>query len=213
MELHYTVVTVLFAVLVLILGFVVVSMFIPVYRSSRSYPLFNTTVNSHPQTQSTIFSETSYTPGTSTFTTTSTTTTLLTSPPPGELKVVGYHIRDSGDTIRVGLVFENMYPVEVIVEKIYLNDTLVYKGHKVIESKSFLDKYVKDPVLVEAMTTIWINTGIKPAPNSVILACGKTITVGNFTIYYSIPNVKGTYNITLPLKLPECMIKEYKVFP
>ncbi len=218
MELHYTVATVLFIVLVLVVCFLAVSMFIPLYWNARGSPLFNTTTrviySTHNSQTSTLTPASSEIHSThSTHVVTTTTTTLLTTPPPGELRIRSYHIRDSEDTIRVGLVFENTYPVEVIVEKIYLNDTLVYKGHEVIESKSFLDKYIKDPILAEAMVTIWINTGIKPAPNSVIIACGKMITVGNLTIYYRIPNVIGTYNITVPLELPECMVKEYTIIP
>ena len=124
-----------------------------------------------------------------------------------------YDIRVEDNIIKVGLVFENTYPVEVIVEKIYLNDTLVFRGSRVIDPQSFINNIANDPAMAEAMTTIWINTGIKPAPNSAVIVCGKTVVVGNLTIIYDIPNVKGTYNITLPLKLPECMIKEYNIYP
>ena len=218
MELHYSIATILFIVLVLVVCFVAVSMFIPLYWNARGSPLFNTTTrivysthNSQTSTLTTASSEIHSTHSTPLITTT--TTTLLTTPPPGELRVRSYHIRDGGDTIKVGLVFENTYPVEVIIEKIYLNDTLVYKGPQVIDPQSFIDKIVGDPRLAEAMTTIWINTGIKSVPGSEIMVCGKMVTVGTLTIYYKIPSVEGEYNITLPLKLPECMIKEYTIIP
>ena len=204
MELHYAVVTVLFIVLVLVLCFVAVSMFLPVYWSGRSSPLFNSTVSPVSETRSTGSSETFHT---SVASTTTSTTTLLTSPPPGGLRVKSYDIRVEDNIIRVGLVLENTYPVEVIVEKIYLNDTLVFRGSRVIDPQSFINSIANDPAMAEAMTTIWISTDLNPAPNSEIIACGKTITVGNLTIIYRIPDVKGTYNITLSLKLPECMIK------
>ena len=198
MELHYTVATVLFVVLVLVLCFVTVSMFIPIYWSGRSYPLFNTTTTTYSTTSSI---ETTYTHTEST--TTITTTTLLTSPPSGELRVKSYYIKDRGDDIQVGLVFDNTYPVEVIIEKIYLNNTLVHEGPRVIIPWEEIPS-TTDP---EILVTVWISTGIKPVPGSEVLVCGKMIPMGNLTIIYRIPNVQGVYNTTLTLKIPECMIK------
>jgi len=109
-------------------------------------------------------------------------------------------------------VFKNTYPVEVVVEKIYLNDTLVYKGPHVIPPWSKLTRATNQDLAL-MLVTVWINTGIKSASNSTIIASGKMIVVGKLIIYYKVPNVVGTYNITLPLRLPICMIKECNVFP
>jgi len=136
---------------------------------------------------------------------------LASTPPPGDLKPKIYRYRVENGVIKVGIVFMNSYPVEVVIEKILLNDTIVFSGTRVIDSWSFLTKAFGEDT-AEIVATVWINTGIEPVPGSEILVCGKTVFVGNLTIYYRISNVEGTYNVTYPLELPECWIKPTKIY-
>lgn len=206
MDGYYLVGSVLLVVLVLIVGFVAVSMFLPVYERGGGSTSCSSTCTGSVSTASQAPAASSGT-SSSVSSTISTTSTLLTAPPPGSLRVDSYDIRVESGTIRVGLVLKNTYPVEVIIERIYLNDTLVYRGPRVIDPWSQVTRIAGgDTGLAASMSSVWINTGIKPAPGSELLICGKTVTIGNITIIYTIPGVEGTYNLTLPLKLPECII-------
>lgn len=212
MELHYVILTVVFVVLVIILGFVAVSMFLPLYTGGRESGLFNSTVTTcggaGTACSTTISSTTAYT------LTSTTTPAVFTSPPPGELRVRKYTIHDAGGTISIDITLENTYPVEVIVERIYLNDTLVYRGYAVIEPWSYVTRIAGDPKTAVMLVTIYgINTRINASSSSLIVVSGETIPVGNMTIFYRIPGVQGIYNTTFVLKLPKCMIRECPVFP
>ena len=200
MELHYTTVTLAFVVLVLVICFVSVMIFLPMYWSGRGSPLFNTTgsISSTYSATTTHSTSSSYTGSILT------TSSLASTPPPGDLKPKIYRYRVENGVIKVGIVFMNSYPVEVVIEKILLNDTIVFSGTRIIDSWSLLTKAFGEET-AEVVATIWINTRIPGEEN--LLASGEMIYVGNITVHYKIPGVKGTYTKTFKLVVPETMIK------
>ncbi len=212
MELHYTVMTIVFILFVLLLGVVVVLVFAPVHERIVSSTLATgTSVDVIDETTTRVYDtgvSGSVTSSGAILSSSASAATTSICYSCGRLRVKGYRIR-SEDTIKVGILLENTYPVEVIIEKILLNDTIVFSGKQIVDPWGFLTRVFGENGARTA-ATIWINTGIEPAPGSETMACSKTVFIGNLTIYYRIPNVEGTHNITYPLKLPECMIKTVK---
>jgi len=131
-------------------------------------------------------------------------TSLLPTPPPGNLEPVMLHFRVEKGTVHVGITLQNTYPKEVIIEKVFLNDTLVYEGPKVIDPWGFLVKTFGSQN-AEMMSTIYFDSGIPGREG--IEASGERVYVGTITIHYEIVGVKGIYTKTLKLYIPKTMMK------
>ena len=58
---------------------------------------------------------------------------LMPTPPPGDLEPVMFHFRIEKGTVHVGVTLQNTYSKEVIIEKVFLNGTLVYEDPRIID--------------------------------------------------------------------------------